>query len=269
MSSTTSRKKAVGREYVVFYGVPWETYGGIIDALGECHLRHTYDEGALEVPRIVSGVAWESYLKFLDAVAEYSLRHTYDEGTLEMMSPRKDHDWHHRLIGRLIEAMAFALDIPIQSVGSTTLRAAVGEKGLHPDEGYYVANEPLVRGKDEYDPEKDPPPDLVVDVDVTNTSLPRLPAFARIGVPEVWRVEGRRLHFYRLGRGGKYREVERSVAFPFIRPADVTRFLNRRHDTDEHSVVRAFVEWAERARATSRKTPDPRRRSSNRARKNQ
>ena len=253
MTATSARNRISEPEYVVFYGVPWDTYEGILDALGECHLRHTYDQGTLEMRRMVYGVAWENYLKFLEATGEYSLRHTYDEGTLEMMSPRKDHDWHHRLIGRMIEAMAFALGIPIQSVGSTTLRAGIGQRGLQPDEGYYVANEPKVRGKDSYDPEKDPPPDLVVEVDVTHTSLPRLPVFARIRVPEIWRFDGRRMHFYRLSRQGKYREVQRSVAFPFVGPADVTRFLKRRHDDDEHSVVRAFVEWAQRATQTIRR----------------
>ena len=55
--------------------------------------------------------------------------------------------------------MALAFDIPIQSIGSTTLRAAKGERGVQPDEAYYLANEPLVHCKETYEPEKDPPPD--------------------------------------------------------------------------------------------------------------
>ena len=43
-------------EYVVLYGVPRETYKGILDALGEYHLRHTYDQGTLEMRRILCGV---------------------------------------------------------------------------------------------------------------------------------------------------------------------------------------------------------------------
>jgi len=109
-------------EYIVLCGVPWEVYLGILEALGECHLRHTYDRGSLEMRRVVYGVAWGNYLKFLDATGEFNLRHTYDEGTLEMMSPRKDHDWVVKLIARMVEAFALAADIPIQSIGSTKTR---------------------------------------------------------------------------------------------------------------------------------------------------
>ena len=108
-----------------------------------------------------------------------------------MMSPRLEHDWLGKLIARMIEAFALATDISIKSIGSTTIRAAKGGRGLQPDQTYYLASEPLVRGKDAYDPKKDPPPDLAIEVDVTNTSLPRMPVFARIGVPEVWRLDKR------------------------------------------------------------------------------
>ena len=80
-------------EFIVVYGVPWETYEGILDAIGRYHLRHTFDEGTLEMRRLLYGVPWEGYLKLLDATPDLNLRHTYDEGTLEMMSPRKDHEW--------------------------------------------------------------------------------------------------------------------------------------------------------------------------------
>jgi Uma2 family endonuclease len=234
---------------VVLEGVPWETYEGILNALGRYHLRHTYDEGALEMRRVLDGVAWEDYLKLLDATPDLYLRHTYDEGTLEMMSPGKNHEWAEKLIARMIEAFAMAVDIPIQSVGSTTIRAATGGRGLQPDQTYYLANEPLVRCKDTYDPKKDPPPDLAIEVDVTNTSVPRMPVFAKVGVPEVWRLDKRRrLHFYRLTKG-KYQAVEHSIAFPFLKPADLLRFVNRRAEIGENGVVREFVEWASKAQA--------------------
>ena len=75
-----------------------------------------------------------------------------------MMSPRKEHDWLGKLVARMIEAFALAVDLPIQSIGSTTIRAAKGGRGLQPDQTYYLAHESVVRGKDTYDPKKDPPP---------------------------------------------------------------------------------------------------------------
>ncbi len=245
---TMTATKTPTDEYIVLYGVPWEVYVGIDDALGECRLRHTYDQGTLEMPRMVYGVDWEGYLSFLDATADFNLRHTYDEGTLEMMSPRKDHDWVASLIARMIETLAFAQGIEIQSIGSTTLRAAKGERGLQPDRTYYLANEPRVRGKNTYEPGKDPPPDLAIEVEVTRTCLARLPVFASIGIPEVWRVDRRgRVHFYRLkARKKEYEPVDRSIAFPFLKPAGLMRFVKRRAEIGETAVVREFVEWAQR-----------------------
>jgi Uma2 family endonuclease len=240
-------------EFVVLYGVPWETCEGILDALGEHHLHHTYDEGALEMRRVLYGVPWENYLKVLDATPDLYLRHTYDRGTLEMMSPRQDHDWLGKLIARMVEAYALAADLPIKSIGSTTIRAAKGGRGLQPDQSYYLAHEPLVRGKDAYDPQKDPPPDLAIEVDVTNTSLPRMPVFAAVGVVEVWRLDRRRrLHFHGLKKG-KYYVLERSLAFGFLKPADLMRFVNRRAEIGENAVVREFVSWATQAEAKTRK----------------
>ena len=248
MKTAAQESRSSESEYVVLYGVPWNTYEGILDALGEYHLRHTYDQGTLEMRRILHGVTWEDYLKLLDATPDLSLPHTYDEGTLEMMSPRKDHDWMAKLIARMVEAFALAVDLPIQSIGSTTLRASKGGRGLQPDEAYYLANEPRVRCKETYEPEKDPPPDLAIEVDVTSTSVPRMPVFAKIGVPEIWRIERGRVRFYRLKSKRKYEPIERSIAFPFLKPADLMRFVKRRRDIGENEIVREFVEWAKKAR---------------------
>jgi Uma2 family endonuclease len=250
MNAAASENSSSELEYVVLHDVSWETYEDILGALGEYHLRHTYDEGTLEMPRLLYGVTREDYLKLLDAIPDRYLRHTYDEGTLEMMSPRKDHDWVAKTIARLIETAAFALDIPIQSIGSTTIRAPKGDRGIQPDEAYYFAHEPRVRCKDTYDPQEDPPPDLVIEVDVTSTSVPRMPVLAKIGVPEVWRLERRdRLRFYRLKSKAEYEVVQHSIAFPFLKPADLMRFVNRRAEIGENAVVREFVEWATKARS--------------------
>jgi Uma2 family endonuclease len=207
------------------------------------------------MPSVLYGVTWEDYLKLLDANGDLYLRHTYDEGTLEMMTPRKKHDWVAGLLGRMVEALTLALDLPIQSIGSTTLRAASGGRGIQPDRTYYLASEPRVHCKESYDPQRDPPPDLAIEVDVTSSSVPRMPILAAIGVPEVWRFERGRLRFYRLGKAG-YEPAQCSGAFPFLTPPDLMRFVNRRVKVGETAVVREFVQWAVRA-ATLASTKAP------------
>ena len=230
-------------QFVLLYGVPWRMYQGILNALGEYHLRHTYIEGTLEMPALLYAVTWQDYQAFLDALGDYSLRHTYDRGTLEMMSPRKDHDWVKRLLGRMVEQIAYELNIPIQSVGSTTLTGDSVERGLQPDEAYYIAHEAQVRFKKDYDPSVDPPPDLVIEVDVTSSSLDRLPTFAAVGVPEIWRHDDNKVIFYQLQNCREYIEIERSVAFPFLTREVLTHFLDQYGTLDENSLVRSFMDW--------------------------
>jgi Uma2 family endonuclease len=227
---------------VVLHDVPWDTYLGIVNALGENHLWHSYDQGTFEVRRLVYGVAWDQYEKFLEAVGDYSLRHSYDGWNLEMMSPRKDHDWEKKLIGRVVEAVALAFDIEIQSIGSTTVTSSTVEKGVQPDEAYYVANESVVRGKDTFEPDKDPPPDLVLEVDVTSSSVPRMPLFAQLGIPEVWRLQGKRIRFHKLLKKGGYKEIDQSIAFPMIRPLDIDECLKRSRKESENAVLRWLLD---------------------------
>ena len=50
-----------------------------------------------------------------------------------------------------------------------------------------------VRGKLEFEPDVDPPPDLILEVDVTSDSLEQLALYAAMGIPEVWIYDGKRL----------------------------------------------------------------------------
>ena len=192
---------------------------------------------------VLHDIPWDAYEGILTALGDRSLRHTYDRGDLEMMSPLQEHDWVKRIIGRLIESTALELNIPIKSVGSTTCRREDVGRGVEPDESYYIANEPVVRGRDRRDPAKDPPPDLAVEIDVTRSSLDRMGVYAILGVPEIWRFDGTAITFYRRNDAGQYDQTERSCAFPFLRSADVTRFLDRRSCEDETTLVRAFATW--------------------------
>lgn len=227
--------------FIVLHGITWDMYEGILGALGKYHLRHTYDSGELELRARLSGVTWQDYMKFLEALGNHSLRHTYDGGDLEMMSPRLDHDWIKRMIGRVIEMVAYEFEIEIKSIGSTTLTGDAVEKGFEPDEAYYVANEPTVRGKMRFEPDIDPPPDLLVEVDVTHSSLPRLPAFAALEIPEVWRRADGEIHFLRRTDSGEYEELARSDAFPMLTPEDADQSLDRLGTLSENTVLRELI----------------------------
>jgi hypothetical protein len=83
--------------------------------------------------------------------------------------------------------------------------------------------------------------------------------YAKLAVPEVWRLtEAPQLTFHVLGKDGKYSESSQSLAFPFVTPADMLRYLALRSpQLDDNSIVRQFREWVRQQQAGS-STPPPR-----------
>lgn len=134
---------------------------------------------------LLDDVPWKTFEELSTALEEFPLRMTYDRGRLEIMPISHTHDWLKNLIRRMIEKLAELTDANIKSAGSTSQMRRGLDRSLEPDESYYLANEPLVRHKEELDFERDPPPDLVVEIDITNSSLDRLSMYAAMGVPEV------------------------------------------------------------------------------------
>lgn len=241
-------------EYVLICGVGPEAFQQLDELLGNFHLRFTYADGNLEMRRIVHGVAPEMYARFLEIFQENYLPHSYDGWTLEMMTPRRDHEWLKRLIGRMLEAMALALKISIQSASSTTLHSPRFERGLQPDESYYVRYGRPIPGAETYTPGEDPPPDLAIEVEVTHPLVKRLPLYADVGVREIWQWRKERMEFLCLDVERRYQPIDRSVAFPFLAAADFTRFLEHRQSADENELVQSFVDWAREAYRSSGST---------------
>jgi Uma2 family endonuclease len=188
-------------------------------------------------------VDWKTYRAFIDLLVESHVRLTYDRGSLEFMTVSHQHEWLSKLIGRLIETLTEELNIPVKSGGSTTLDREELDRGLEPDQCYYLENEPKVRGRHDIDLDIDPPPDLAIEVEVTRSALNRSGVYAALGVPEVWRYDGETLHILRRNAAGKYVEVKRSPHFPHLDPIELLGFLNRRDGISETELVRSFRIW--------------------------
>jgi Uma2 family endonuclease len=150
----------------------------------------------------------------------------------------------------MIDMLTFDLQKPVSSYGSTTFRRKDLSKGLEPDESYYFRDEAKMRGRKRLDMRKDPPPELVVEIDIIERYVPRLPIFAAFGVPEIWRWDGRRLECLHLERG-EYRVAKQSLAFPFLQPAQLTQFIQQLWETDENSILREFLDWARKRASTT------------------
>ena len=133
--------------------------------------------------------------------------------------------------------------MPLRSAGSVTLDQEDVNRGLEPDECFYIINEPLVRGKEELDLERDPPPDLGMEIDVSRSSLNRLAICAAIKIPEVWRFDGENLFVYQLNALGEYELSARSKYLLMVPMEPIVAFLRRRNEMDENSLVKLFRSW--------------------------
>lgn len=192
---------------------------------------------------ILIGVRWETYQALLLDLAENSSKKlTYDQGALEIMTPLPEHEINKGFLGRLVQTTTEVLGLEISSLGSTTLSRKDLQKGIEPDECYYITNEELVRGKINFDFNCDPPPDLAIEIDITSSSLDRLTIYAALGVREIWRFDGKKLFIYCL-QNGKYQEQDKSNVLPILSKSVILNFLIRRGEKGENALLREFRQW--------------------------
>jgi Uma2 family endonuclease len=192
---------------------------------------------------LLENISWQTYQALLKDVEEQpGIRLTYDCGNLEIMAPLDPHEAYKKLLGRLVEAATEELNIEIRSLGSRTCSREDMARGLEPDQCYYIQNELAVRGKKQLDLNQDPPPDLVIEIDITNSSVNRMRLYEALQVPEVWRYDGNQLTVYCL-ENEKYQIRDRSEALPQLTPSQLVRFLKLAETMGETSLIRSFREW--------------------------
>ena len=190
------------------------------------------------------GMSWEFYEHLLKELRNRHIRVTYDRGDVELMSPFYRPGRYSDILGLMVRVIAEELDVPIKGAGSTTFRRQTLERGLEPDECFYIAHVADILGKDDLNLDVDPPPDLAIEVDVTSLSIERIPIYAALGFPEVWRFDGERLWVYQLQSSGTYGEPQnQSAIFPSIPLAGLIEFANRSHETDDATFFREFRAW--------------------------
>lgn len=191
---------------------------------------------------LLQGVGWDFYERVL---AEYedsdALHFAYDNGTLEVKVPLWEHERPIRTLQDIVSNVCFELGLEFVNAGSTTFRHRPQAKGCEPDTAFYIQHEAAVRGLERFHFRHAPPPDLVIEVDVTSPSLNRFPIYAAVGVPEIWFYSGERVTFYGLV-GQNYEEITHSWALPVLDSVTTTEFLQ--YGLNESSSV-----WWRRVRA--------------------
>ena len=163
---------------------------------------------------VLHNVSWETYERLLKERGESRVpRFAYDRGELEIMSPSTEHESISYYVGLLVGVFAREGGFGLFGAGSTTYNREDADRGFEPDQSFYIRNADRVRGKPRIDLSVDPPPDLVVEIDITSPSLTKLPIYARLGVPEVWRYDGDSFSVLVL-EGEEYVEAGESAVLP-------------------------------------------------------
>jgi Uma2 family endonuclease len=193
---------------------------------------------------VLHQVDWRAYTAIGRALADRpGLRLTYDSGVLEIMTTSPEHERFKRLIDRLLTAWAEERGMAMACLGSMTFKRRKHLRGLEPDQCYWFAHEAQIRNKDRIDFRVDPPPDLVLEIDISRSSVDRMAIYGVMRVPEVWRYRRKRFAFLALQPNGRYAEVPESLSLPPLTAADLLPFLAMWRKADEIAIVRQFRAW--------------------------
>ena len=130
-------------------------------------------------------------------------------------------------------------------------RSGSGGDGRWPRRGengvsftYTFAHVETVRGQRRIDLATDPPPDLVLEIDITHPSLDKLPLYAAVGVPEVWRYDGNRVVLYGLTTQG-YEELGVSTILAGVTRDALTELIGLSTQLRRATWVRHVQTWAQ------------------------
>ena len=191
---------------------------------------------------LLKDITWQMFETLLTELGESrSSRLSYSKGTLEIMVPCMEHEVNKVLISDLVKILLEELDIEFWPLGSTTFKKENMAQGIEADNCFYIQNEAAVRGKNRIDLETDPPPDLAIEIDLTSRT--QLNNYEALGVPELWRYNGRQLEISVL-QDGKYIKGDRSLQFPNFPIAHlIPQYLEQSKTAGRNVAMKAFRCW--------------------------
>lgn len=200
---------------------------------------------------ILRNISWALYEQLLAEQGDVgNPRFAYDNGILEIKVASFEPEQINRVLAETFGVIADELGVDFIHAGSTTFKRRDLEKGFEPDTSFYTQQADAVRGKKQIDLNTDPPPDLVIEIDITSPSLNKFPIFAGLGIPEVWRYSNGALSIFKLD-GGEYREDAQSVALPGVTGERLSEVIAAGQEMKRAEWLRSLREWAQSLKSTS------------------
>lgn len=190
---------------------------------------------------VLREVTWEVYQSLRSEEGNNHLRMTYDRGELEIMSPSRKHEQISELTSLMICQWALVRRVEFALGGNTTFSRKDLARGLEPDHCYWIAHQAAVRGKDTIDLGVDPPPDLALEIEITRSSVSKLPIYQVLGIPEVWRFRRDVWEILKLNAARQYESQEESSVIPGFPLRFVEELLAQRGIESDYSLIQRFV----------------------------
>jgi Uma2 family endonuclease len=187
-------------------------------------------------------VSWDEFEQILLELGEKrATKIAYYAGKLEIRMPLPEHERIKVLISNLLVILLEELDLPWESLGSSTFKNARMNTGIEPDDCFYLTNCQAMIGKKRLDLEIDPPPDLAIEIDLTSPT--QLSAYEALAVPEIWRYQQGKLAIFVLIEG-HYRESLVSSLFPDLPVIEgISAILVRSNEILMSAARKEFRTW--------------------------
>ncbi len=156
-------------------------------------------------------MTWKDYQSLCERRGDGSVpRIKYRNGEVLLMSPLAVHGRDAGLIADVVKVLLDHDGHDYDSFTPITMTIAE-ESGIEPDYCFYINHWEAISGKERIDWEQDPPPDLVIEIDVTSYS--NIDDYLPYGVPEIWLFRKQKLMIYQL-QEQEYVLQSESLYFP-------------------------------------------------------
>ena len=191
---------------------------------------------------LLQDISWQDFEEILEELGEHrSSRISYSNGVLEIMVPLPEHEKDKEIIGEIVRILLDKLEIDFEPLGSTTFKNKQMNQAVEPDACFYIQNYQAVLGKDRLDLSIDPPPDLAIEIDITNRT--QLDNYLLLGVPELWRYIRQGFQIYLLEEN-RYTKSQTSPNFTNIPLVElIERYVKQAQTEGRSKAIRAFRKW--------------------------
>ena len=209
---------------------------------------------------VLDNVSWEEYGKFLEAIGENHVRVTYDRGTHRIHVVRsRSMKCTKCSSGRLFDVLMDGTGHSHEGVRFDDLsppgrrRAALSRTNVITS----AARRPCSQLVDVQTWRSIRRPTWLSRWTLRAAVLNRMDVYAGLRIPEVWRFDGEALEVHRLRSDGGYEVLSQSVELPFLPVDEVPELIQQSMRCQEdRALMRGLREWVRTSRCPAKQASD-------------